>query len=56
MNIIELVKEYVLEKSNEYSYKFLFIVLFAASFAFVLQRCKQRGLRAKPIPLKWRAS
>ena len=24
---------------------------FIASFAFVLQRCKRRGLRAKPIPL-----
>ena len=29
---------------------------FIASFAFVLQRCKQRRLRAKPIPLKIRAS
>ena len=24
---------------------------FIASFAFVLQRCKQRGHRVKPIPL-----
>ena len=32
--------------------KFLFIVLFCrANFAFVLQRCLQRGHRAKPIPL-----
>ena len=29
---------------------------FIASFAFVLQRCKQRGLRAKPIPLRLHAS
>ena len=31
--------------SNSYS-------SFIASFAFVLQCCKPRGVRAKPIPLK----
>ena len=28
------------------------LIYFIASFAFVLQRCKQRGYRAKPIHLK----
>ena len=32
------------------------LLSFIASFAFVLQRCSQRGLRAKPIPLWLRTS
>ena len=38
----------ILLLSNSYS-------SFIASFAFVLQRCKQRRHRAKSIPLKFHA-
>ena len=34
---------------------FCLVFCFIASFAFVLQRCKRRRLRAKPIPLRLRA-
>ena len=35
---------------------FIYFTPFIASFAFVLQRCKQRWHRAKPIPLKMHVS
>ena len=44
------------KRENRMDFHFVLSLLFIASFAFVLQRCKQRRHRAKPISLKMHVS